>query len=109
MAFKQSKWSGWQSPYRKGWAFKGKIHREGQHGDLIQADRNKSKVYIEDVPVSLQNWLQRHINDPTKQKSLLTRIFKGKRKGDVYKPGLGDRRIFGGAGVRNIKRSQINT
>ena len=105
MAYKQRKWSGWVSPYKK-WAFKGHIHKTG-HGDLIQSDRNKHKKYIEDVPVSQQNWLQQHIQDPTKQKSLLTKIFKGKRKGGEYKAGLGDLRIFGGKGVRNMRQAGI--
>ena len=94
MAFKLGKWSGWRSPYKK-WAFKGKVHKTG-HGDLIQADRNKTELYIEDVPISQQNKLQQHIHDSTKQNSLLTKIFKGK---------LGDARIFGGRGIRNIRRS----
>ena len=107
MAYKQKKWSGWNSPYKK-WAFKGHIHKSG-HGDLIQSNRNKAKVYIEDVPISQQSKFQQRLNDPTKQKSLLTKIFKGKRKDGVYRPGLGDMRVFGGAGIKNIKQSQINT
>ena len=105
MAYNQKKWSGWNSPYKK-WAFSGKVHKSG-HGDLIQAERNKHKKYIEDVPVSQQNWIQRRLHDPTKQKSFFNKIFSGKRKNGSYKAGLGDMRIFGGRGVRNMKQAGI--
>tara|TARA_R100000458_G_C8213079_1_gene199893 strand:+ start:280 stop:615 length:336 start_codon:yes stop_codon:yes gene_type:complete len=37
-------------------------------------------------------------------KGLASKLFGGKREGDVYKPGLADRRIFGGVGHRNLKK-----
>jgi|TARA_B100000579_G_C22777074_1_gene827197 hypothetical protein len=38
-------------------------------------------------------------------KGLWAKLFGGKRDGATYKPGIADMRLFGGVGVRNLKKS----
>tara|TARA_R100000084_G_C4637373_1_gene141773 strand:+ start:681 stop:1070 length:390 start_codon:yes stop_codon:yes gene_type:complete len=40
--------------------------------------------------------------------TLANRLFGGKMVDGEYKPGIADSRLFGGAGVKNLRRSGIN-
>ena len=42
-----------------------------------------------------------------KEGTMLNKLFGGKRVDGEYRPGLGDRKIFGGEGVRNMKKQGV--